>query len=193
MKWGFLLTGLVIGAIGGAFGWVSWGIHNQVALSDQIIFPPKVFFDNHEEPFGAVVISGSLVLVNSAEVPEGDRPANPNNTYRIECNELHNECFVSYIEQIGHEQTGDIETFTIPVIKWDAKEIVAQDTPESWLCQQTTITISRVSKSLLWYEAPVNQTKPNCKNAGTSVRKFAIEDSPRWKDMDRSIKAASSR
>jgi hypothetical protein len=42
------------------------------------------------------------------------------------------------------------------------------------------LTIDRKRKALLWVEEPTNQTKPNCKDADTTIRKYSIEDAPAW-------------
>lgn len=177
MKWAFLLVGLVIGAIGGAIGWISWEINHQVEKSDQLVFAPKVFYDSNsmDTDWGLVVISGTLV---------GQGMAYPNNTYGIACYKQYKACFVSYVEQIGHEQLGRIQTSdAYPIIKWDTFEVVAQDEPNMFACRRVTITIARKSESLLWYEEPVNQTKPNCKDVDASIAKYSIDDAPRWKQL----------
>jgi hypothetical protein len=122
-----------------------------------------------------VAISGTLT---------GKGLAYPNNTYVVSCNKEWKACFVSFVEQIGHNQIGRMEyPYPYPIVKWNNSEIIAQEEPNLFGCFRVTITIDRPSKALLWLEEPINQTKPNCKNADTNIRKYSIEDSLAWQAM----------
>jgi hypothetical protein len=70
-----------------------------------------------------------------------------------------------------------------PIVKWNDYEIVAQEELSPIGCSRVTLTIDRKSQALLWLEEPANQTKPNCKDADTNIRKYSIEDSPGWKRL----------
>jgi hypothetical protein len=66
-----------------------------------------------------------------------------NNTYAIACYRDREECFVTYIEQIGEKQIGRIEyPYVYPVIKWDADENVAAEELTMLGCSKTTVTIT---------------------------------------------------
>lgn len=141
---------------------------------EDIVFAHKVFAQGGEElGYGFVTVSGTLT---------GKGLAYPNNTYAVSCLKQYNACFVSNVEQIGRNQIGRMENpFAYPIVKWTSDEIIAEG---AWsLCFKVTITIDRKAESLLWVEEPINQTKPNCKDANTTIRKYSIEDSPRWKKM----------
>jgi hypothetical protein len=70
-----------------------------------------------------------------------------------------------------------------PIVKWNDYEVIAQEEPTLSGCFRVTITINRKRETLLWVEEPINQTKPSCKDADTTIRKYSIEDSPRWKQI----------
>jgi hypothetical protein len=50
-------------------------------------------------------------------------------------------------------------------------------------CYRVTMTIDRKREAFLWVNEPINQTKPSCKDADTTIRKYTIEDSPGWKKI----------
>ena len=167
------IGGLVLGAVGAFVGLVYLEMHKPPP-DDQIEFAPKNFFDHDQAgmEFGAVGISGTLT---------GNGLTYPNNTYAVFCNKEWKACFVSFVEQTGHNQIGRIQyPYSYPIVKWNKYEVIAQEEPNPSGCSRVTITIDRQSQALLWLEEPINQTKPNCKNADTNIRKFSIEDSPAW-------------
>jgi hypothetical protein len=168
-KLAIFICGLLLGAIG-AFGAVVYQERSNPPEKDSIVFGYKDFY-NHEDYW--VRISGTLTGEDMA-----------NNTYGVLCQKEQNTCFISYVEQIGSNppRTGRTETYTIPIVKWTKYEVLAQDDPMG-ACIRTTITIDRGRGALLWLEEPINQTKPNCKDARTTIRKLSIEDPPRWKAM----------
>jgi hypothetical protein len=179
MKWILFVCGLVFGALG-AFAFVIYAQANKKMADDDILFHEKVFFDQVD---GRVVISGTLT---------GKGLANPNNTHGITCYKERGECWTSYVEQIGPNQIGMIESpYTIPISKWNAYEVIATDDGP---CSKTTITISRKTQSVLWVEEPIitHLTEPLCKNAYTETHKFTIEDSPGWKRMEQAVKQAAA-
>jgi hypothetical protein len=164
------ICGLVVGALG-AFAFVTYRDINRKKATDNIIFPMKVFSDQD----ATVVISGTLT---------GKELAYPNNSYLIICTKDEQQCLTTYVQQIGHNQMGRIEIpNSIPIRKWDAKEIVAADEVFDFTCSKTTITLSRQTQTALWVEEPVNQTRPACSRADTEIHKYTIEDSPGWKWM----------
>ena len=67
------------------------------------------------------------------------------------------------------------------ITKWSAYEIVAVDPLAEISCVRVTITIERKLESVVWVQEPINQTKANCKNSDTAIRKWTIEDPPFWK------------
>jgi len=147
---------------------------HQPRPDDQIVFAPKNSYDSKQSgKFGPVAISGTLT---------GNGLGYPNNTYAVSCSKEWKACFIAYVEQIGHNQIGRIQNpYSYPIVKWNDYEVIAQEEPSLFGCFRVTITIDRKSEALLWLEEPINQTKPNCKNAGTNIRKFSIEDSPAWR------------
>jgi hypothetical protein len=91
---------------------------------------------------------------------------------------------MSYVEQIGRNQIGRMQNpGAYPIVKWNDYEVVAQEDTTMFDCYRLTFTIDRKHEALLWVEEPTNQTKPSCKDADTSIRKYTIEDSPGWKKM----------
>jgi hypothetical protein len=171
-KLAIFICGLLLGAVG-AFGAVVYQEMYKPPEKDNIAFSSKDFYDNKDY---WVSISGTLTGEDMA-----------NNTYGVLCHKEQNTCFISYVEQIGSNppQTGKIEQYTIPIVKWTNYEVIAQeDSP--FACIRMTITIDRGRKALLWLEEPINQTKPNCKDARTTIRKLSIEDPPKRKAMKQS-------
>jgi hypothetical protein len=170
-KLGVFIGGLVLGAVGAVVGLLYLEMHKP-PTDDQIMFAPKNFYDPGPE-FGAVEISGTLTGNGLG-----------NNTYAVSCNKEWKACFVSFVEQIGRNHIGRMQDpYPYPIVKWNNYEVIAQEEPSPLGCSRVTITIDRQSKALLWLEEPINQTKPNCKNANTNIRKFSIEDSPAWQAM----------
>jgi hypothetical protein len=173
------ICGLLLGAVG-AFGTIIYfDVRKPPPPDDQLVFAPKNFYDarmdigNKDREFGRVYISGTLT---------GKGLAYPNNTYAISCIHKFDSCFVASVQQIGHDQIGRMDNpYEYPIVKWTEYEVVAQEEPSLFGCFRVTITIDRKRESLLWVEEPINQTKPSCKDADTTIRKYSIEDSPRWK------------
>jgi hypothetical protein len=175
-KLAIFIGGLVLGAVGAFVGLLYLEMHKQPP-DDQIVFAPKNFVDVNQPgtESGSVAISGTLT---------GSGLAYPNNTYVVSCQKEWKACVVSYVAQIGHNQIGRMEyPYPYPIVKWTNYEVIAQEEPNLFGCRRVTITIDRQSKALLWLEEPVNQTKPNCKNADTNIRKYSIEDLPAWQAM----------
>ena len=172
-KLAIFLVGALFGAIG-VFGWAIYSEANKPVRRDDLIFAAKNFYDTKENgELGFLTISGTLT---------GPDIAYPNNTYAISCYGRHKACFVSSVDQIGAEQIGSMASAAdYPIIKWTDFEVVAQEEVSPFGCLRVTITIDRKREQVLWLEEPVNQSEPNCKNAGTGIRKFTIEDSPNWK------------
>jgi hypothetical protein len=138
--------------------------------------------------FAGKVFSESETFVGISGTLTGPDMAYANNSYIIACYRDQGECKVSGIEQIGHNQIGSMSPpFTYPIAKWTPGEVVAKDqagpVAKAFRCVDTTITIERQRKSVLWVEEPVNQTDPFCKNANTTIKKYTIEDSPGWKRL----------
>jgi hypothetical protein len=145
----------------------------------QITFGPKVFSASGEY----VYVTGSLT---------GDDVSN--NTVVINCEKQRMECVTFSVYQIGENQIGRPYGPDIyPVMKWDAREIIATQSDEVH-CLKTTISIKRESQdsgTVVWVEEPINQTSTHCKEQNDLVRKaglgprrlrkFTIEDSPAWR------------
>jgi hypothetical protein len=169
------VCGLLLGVVG-AFGTVVYLETHKPPQDDQLVFAQKNFWDSKQTGVdGYVGISGTLT---------GKDMAYPNNTYAVSCIGSYKACFVAYVEQIGHDQIGRMENSSAyPIVKWTEYEVVAQEEASLTGCYRVTMTIDRKGEALLWLEEPINQTKPSCKNAGTSIRKYTIEDSPGWKKI----------
>jgi hypothetical protein len=175
---GKFIAGLLLGAIA-TVGVVIYLMANKAKPPEdnEIMFARKLFIDTKQTgmDFDFVAISGTLT---------GKGLPHPNNTYAVSCNKEYKACFVSFVEQIGHNQIGRMENpLAYPIVRWNDYEIVAQDEPSPIGCFRVTLTIDRRSQALLWLEEPANQTKPNCKDADTNIRKYSIEDSPGWKRL----------
>jgi hypothetical protein len=170
-KLAIFIGGLVLGAVGAIGVVIYLDKHKPPQDEQQIVFAQKNFAQL--EQFGYVGISGTLT---------GKDMAYPNNTYAISCIREYKACFVSYVQQIGHDQIGRMENpSAYPIVKWTEYVVVAQEEPGPIGCIRVTITIDRKREELLWMEEPINQTKPSCKNADTTIRKYSVEDSPGWK------------
>jgi hypothetical protein len=176
--WKFI-AGLLSGAIV-TVGVVTYWMANKPKPpeDDQIMFARKLFVDSKEigMDFAWVAISGTLT---------GKGLAYPNNTYAVSCYMEYKACFVSFVEQIGHNQVGRVENpLAYPIVKWNDYEVIAQEGPSPIGCWRVTLTIDRKSQALLWLEEPSNQTKVDCKDADTNIRKYSIEDSPGWRRLN---------
>ena len=58
----------------------------------------------------------------------GQNLAFPNNYYTIACYQDRKECVISNIEQVGHNQIGDLlAPLIFPVVKWSQGEVIAED------------------------------------------------------------------
>jgi len=177
-KLAIFVCGLLLGAVGAFGALIYLETRNKPAQDDSILFAPKNFYDSKEKQlgeFGYVAISGTLT---------GKGLGYPNNTHAVSCIGAYKACFISSVSQIGHDQIGRMDNpYAYPIVKWTEYEVVAQDEPSLIGCLRVTITIDRKSEALLWLEEPINQTKPNCKDADTTIRKYSIEDPPGWKRM----------
>jgi hypothetical protein len=169
------ISGVLLGAVG-AFGTVVYLETRKPAQDDQLVFAPKNFYDSKQGGVdGYVGISGTLT---------GKGLGYPNNTYAVSCIGEYKACFVAYVRQIGHDHIGRMENpAAYPIVKWTEYEVVAQEEASLFGCYRVTMTIDRKMRALLWVEEPINQTKPNCKDADTTIRKYSIEDSPGWKKL----------
>jgi hypothetical protein len=176
VKWIGLVVVLIFAAAAGAGGLLFWQGQQPRFEQRGIVFPSKVFSDSQRSiGVGIVYISGTIT---------GDGLAYPNNTYAVTCYEDRRECLVSAVHEIGGNMVGRMDMpYIFPIVKWDPFEIVARDEVTELSCIRTTLTIERKMETALWVEEPVNQTRPNCKNANGKVRKYTIEDSPGWKNI----------
>ena len=174
-KLAIFICGLLLGAIG-AFGAVLYQDMYKKSEKDSIELGYKDFHDNKDY---WVSISGTLTGEDMA-----------NNTYGVLCIKEQNTCFISYVNQIGSNppRTGRMETYTIPIVKWTNYEVIAKEEDNLFLCFRVTITIDRGQKALLWVDEPINQTKPHCKDARTTIRKFSIEDPPQVKKRNQDLR-----
>jgi hypothetical protein len=132
------ICGLLLGAVG-AFGAVIYLMANKPAPNEQIVFAPKNFYDTKQSgEFGLVAISGTLT---------GKGLGNPNNTYAVTCTKEWKACFISYVEQIGHNQIGRIQDpYSYPIVKWNDFEVIAQEEPSMFGCARVTITIRHLEE-----------------------------------------------
>jgi hypothetical protein len=169
------ICGVLVGAVG-AFGTLFyWEMRKPSPPEDQIIFAPKNFYDSKMDgEFSFVGISGTLTALTGKRLE--------NNTHAVSCYGRYNACFIASVNQIGHDQIGRMDNpYDYPIVKWNEYEVVAQEEPSLFGCFRVTVTIDRKRETLLWVEEPINQTKPSCKDADTTIRKYSIEDSPGWK------------
>jgi len=170
MKWILFVCGLVLGVVG-SFAVMVYAQVNKKEANDDIVFSQKNFADLGGDT--SLAVSGTLT---------GQGMAYANNTYGIVCRKEEGKCWVTYVEQIGHDQIGSIQTpYSILITRWNTNEVVAADDVTDWACTKTTITISRKTESVLWVDEPVNQTSPRCTHADSQIHKYTIEDSPGWK------------
>lgn len=170
----FFIGGVLVGAVG-AFGIVIYLDTHKPAQNGQIMFAKRSFFDTKKAGLeaGFVGISGTLTGVDLAY---------PNNTYAVGCSKEYKACFVTFVEQIGHNQIGRIQDpYWYPIVKWDDYEVIAQEEAGPIGCYRVIITIDRRSQGLLWLREPINQTQPNCKDTSPNIQKYTLEDSPEWK------------
>jgi hypothetical protein len=146
-------------------GWAS----ASYAADDDIMFPKKNFYDNPDY----VGISGTM---------SGDDVAYPNNTYAFSCAKQSQQCWVSYVEQIGPKQIGRMENpYSMAITTWSDAEIIAS---ADGICSRTTVVIARSKESLLWVEEPINQARPYCAKSSKQVRKLTLDDSPGYKKLN---------
>jgi hypothetical protein len=168
---GALMNVVVAALVAGAV--FLMGINNARCADDDIIFARKNFADTDT----AVGVSGTLT---------GDGLAYKNNTRSILCIKARKECLVASIEQIGDRQVGRLDYVNaMPITRWTALEIVAEDEPSDVSCVRTTIFLERESQTAMWVQEPTNTAKPQCKTADSNVRHWTIEDSPGWKKLDK--------
>jgi hypothetical protein len=168
------ICGFLLGVVGAIGTLIYWEARKPPPPEDQLVFAEKNFYDSKMDgEFGYVGISGTLT---------GKGMGYANNTYAVSCIRTYKACFVSYVQQIGHEQIGRMENPSpYPIVKWSDYEVIAQEESNLFGCVRVTMTIDRKRETLLWVEEPINQTKPSCKDADTTIRKYTIEDSPGWK------------
>lgn len=142
--------------------------------ADDIVFAPKNFADSGQRGFeGSVGISGTLT---------GDGVAYKNNTTVIYCEKDRRECVTYSVEQIGQNHIGRLDyPDIIPITTWNAYEVIATQEVFSWSCRKATITLQRKNETAVWVEEPVNHSAAGCKDAETAIRKWTIENHPRWK------------
>jgi hypothetical protein len=146
---------------------VTWAIGTALVVtcanssrSEEMQFANKNWADNGE----AVGISGTM---------KGDGVAYKNNTYAIWCRNDRKECVVSSIDQVGDHVMGRMEyPYSIPILRWDANEVVAEDEPSS--CFRMTLTILRNSRTATWVLEGINQGKTGC-DKDRWVHRWSIE------------------
>jgi len=146
-------------------------VNNAWGSDDDIIFDNKHFHD-----FGySIGISGTLT---------GDGLAYKNNTYSSFCVKDRQECLIASIEQIGERQVGRLDyAYSIPIIQWNADEVIATQEASDWSCWKTTITITRKTETVLWVEEPINRSRSQCQISDGTVKTYTIEDSLGWKKL----------
>jgi hypothetical protein len=169
-----LLTFLFAGTTIILIGVLAWQVapqftqHAQTTRYDEdIVFPTKMFL-------------GTKAYVAAKGTITADWVGYKNNTYSILC--FREECIVANVEQIGHNQLSSIDgPTTYPVKQWSEDgQIVAQDDA---LCSRITITLDRLTETVLWVETPINQTAIACKNADNTIRKATLETSLYWRKL----------
>ena len=141
------------------------GANDQPRADQDIVFPSKVFV-------------GTKKYVGAKGTLSADWMAHKNNTFSFYCDPQ--ECIVASIIQIGPKMIGSMDGPAFYTTKrWtEDDEVVAEDDS---LCSRITITLDRKTESVLWVEAPINQTTVACKNADDSVRKATLETSLFWR------------
>ena len=163
MRW--IAVGTVM--LAAAFCEHSWGADDD----DLVVFAPKLFTDLPAH--GSVVISGTLT---------GEGIAYKNNTVSISCYKTRRECYIAYIQQIAHNQMGQMQKVEFfRITKWSDDEVVAMQNVTQLDCVRATIVIDRKSKTALYVREPVNQTRSPCVRwPAPKLYKWTIEDSPGW-------------
>ncbi len=151
-------------------------VTNALASDDYIMFPSKLFDQTDYQ----IIISGTLTGTDSYQDLS---PYFKNNTYGISCTKDRRECLISYVRQIGPNQIGRLDPYSIPISKWNADVVVAADPASDFACYRTTITITRKTETVLWVEEPINSSDPHCRNADGKVKIYTIEDSLGSKSM----------
>ena len=168
MKVAVFIAGLAVGFGCGAVG--------LIYLKDRIPteFAKKSYNDDKDD---VVTVSGTL----TGEVEF------PNNTCSIGCYRDLHQCWIACVQSIGGTQLGPITApFFHEISSWTANEIVATSSVSAGVliaCYRTTIKIERLTEQVLWFEEPVNQNEPICKDSENKTRKSSIEDAPRWKNI----------
>ena len=131
-----------------------------------IVFPRKAF----SIVANFVGIHGTLA---------GDWVAYKNNTVSIDCFNLNKICNKLRVEQIGHNQIGEIYQTTFEITKWDMNEILSEVTDP---CVRVAMAIDINTQTVIYTYIPINQTTEICKLfLPTSPRTATIEDPPYFK------------
>jgi hypothetical protein len=105
------VVGLFVGILCGAAALIYLQAQ-RVVPTDEIVFAAKNFYDASAIQVGYVTISGTVT---------GDGLAYPNNTRSISCWSDIKQCYVAEIEQIGHNQIGQMTSpYPYPIVKWSA-------------------------------------------------------------------------
>jgi len=139
-----------------------------------IIFAGKTFYDPGKKA-AFVAVSGTLT---------GPGVAYENNSTLVVCYADMKECLTYSVEQIGPNQIGSLQLpISYPSLRWNEREIVAAGSADAFNCSKLTITIVRSSGTTVWVTEPINQSRPECLKANTTIKKWTLEDSPAWKVM----------
>lgn len=139
----------------------------------RIVLPDKNYTDTKD----SVSVSGRW---------EGTGVPYKNNAVMISCDHGTSICTYYKIEQVGKNQIGDLDIpNTIPITKWDAYEISANDAdqdPGYW-CTKTTINIDRKNQTAELVLEPINPSSLSCAKADNKTYKWSLAGSFFWDDL----------
>jgi hypothetical protein len=164
------LAGLLCGGLVVAVAGYYYSRHHE----EPIRFSGKQFWDPDKETDAAGFVSFSGTLA-------GGNLAFPNNARSFACYRDLKKCFVASIDQMGVLDVSRLEIGDYDITKWTKEEIITIDDPTPTQgCLKTTITVDRATRSILWVDEPMNQTKPWCRLVDSAIRKYTIDNPPWW-------------
>ncbi len=159
-------TGFVVATLLVA-GLSAWAI---IKLETDIMFPTKTFFANKNY----ASFAGSVV---------GEGRATINGTMTGECNREEGICRIYTIDQIGHNQVGQIYSDYANIRQWDDKILMA-DTKgtDPNQCNYYEIRVYLPTEDIFYTRFP-QKKDGNCANYESKVFNWKIDDSYAWQKL----------
>jgi hypothetical protein len=105
--------------------------------------------------------NGSFLSITGSLI--GDHVGYKYNTWKIICVDGDDICTVADVEEIGHNQLGEIEVGKWEVTNYNAQTITL-DANDPTSCGRPIIVINRLAKTVNYTNSPQNQDKEYCKN-----------------------------